>query len=273
MGGTLAFLVVGCGSTDESLSCGAGTERVGDECVVIDAGPRPTYEGIGGGSGGSNTGGGGGSLATGGAGGAIVVAPACPNPLVLPAENYLVADFEDGGADGFYGWSDGSGEQFGPEIETVNGVRALGGSAAHIWGSGNELYGGGTAVIFENCIHVSAVDGVTFWARGTLAIRVTADQPSTLPIDLRGECLEGCFDHYGAWLNLTEEWQQFSVRWNELEQAGWGQSVPFDHVLVSIAFVYPADPTNERPFEYWIDEVMFFEDAPPAGEGGAGGGG
>jgi hypothetical protein len=245
-------------------------ERVGGECVAIDAGPRPTYEGIDVGNGGTS--GGGGAPGSGGAGGAIVVPPACPNPRVLPAENYLVADFEDG-LDGFYGWSDQTGEHFGPVVEAVTGMPALGGYAAHIWGTGNEEFGGGTSLIFENCIDLSNVDGVTFWARGTLTIRFSADQPSTQPFDSGGECLEGCYDHYGAWLELTEEWQQFSFRWEELAQAGWGTAVSFEHVLVSLAFTYPADPTNALEFEYWFDEVVFFKDPPPTGEGGAGGGG
>jgi hypothetical protein len=58
---------------------------------------------------------------------------------------------------------------------------------------------------------------------------------------------------------LNDEWTLYSVRWDELEQLGWGEPATFAGVVSSLLWI------NDGPvdsFELELDEVRLFKNDP-----------
>ena len=112
----------------------------------------------------------------------------------------------------------------------------------------------------------SRYTGISFWARidsGTKnVVRVAFPDKDTNPDG--GICKTGvtgptaCYDHYGLHINLTADWQKYTIPWNLLTQNGWGNAgIAFDPAsLYGVTFEIPINST----FSIWIDNVAFTYD-------------
>ncbi len=109
---------------------------------------------------------------------------------------------------------------------------------------------------------VSRFSGIVFWARagtGTASLRfkvVTADiTPNDEP---GGECTTNCSDAYNAVINLTTTWVEYTIRFADLAQEGWGATPPggFDPTGVLAIQLHAAAGVG---FNIWMDDVRFFD--------------
>ncbi|WP_437567241.1 hypothetical protein [Sorangium sp. So ce542] len=137
--------------------------------------------------------------------------------------------------------------------------------AARSWGSGFEVWGAGLGFDLLNspegakaAYDASAYTGITFWAKigagSTASASVTISDRSTDPAG--GVCSDLC-DAWQESLSLTEEWQQFTLPFADMNQGGWGDVASTDQLdatqLFSIRFqVYP-----ESYFDLYIDDISF----------------
>jgi hypothetical protein len=199
--------------------------------------------------------------------------------LAPASDTTLFDDFEDGDAKPFKGferegwwWSAADttpGATLLPEKGTFAPER-LGASeatkdnlfAAHFAASGQKEWGAvwGSTLAWTNggikCpFNASLFDGVTLRAKGKGAIRVTFGLPETIGADGGGQCKERCYDSHGKALFLTNEWQEFGVPWEKLQQEGWGAQARFDPGrLIQIAF---KAAVQDLPVDFWVDDVRF----------------
>lgn len=76
----------------------------------------------------------------------------------------------------------------------------------------------------------SKYKGITFWAKKTGAgttgkVRVKVPDINTDPAGK--VCTDACFNDFGADIEVTEAWKQYSFAWSDLtQQMGWGSPSP-----------------------------------------------
>ncbi len=137
--------------------------------------------------------------------------------------------------------------------------------AAHLKAEGQKDWGAiwGVSLRWESkgirCpLNVSAFAGLRFRAKGPGTLRLAFGIPETEPPDAGGTCTSGCYDVHGKVFYLTDHWDDYLVRWDRLEQQGWGAQARFDPArVVSMGFsVKPQD----LPADFWIDDVAFVND-------------
>ncbi len=253
----LCLLITACGSSRSGVTCGEGTEKQDGQCVAV---------------GGSGQGGGAASTAGEAQGGSAY--SVCPEPLVLGADQTLIADFENG-AIGWLGSHDQTGTVmgtgFGSGTESNAGELEGSTAAAHFHGAGLTDWGASLYNLgwSNSCIDATAFSGISFWAKGgpgtgdtlqsTLSVQIVI--PMTLPADnpgAHGECTIGCYDHYKVLQELSEEWQEFSFVWDDMTQSGWGRPVPFTpHRMMTLQFATAVTSTEGISFDFWIDQIEF----------------
>lgn len=131
------------------------------------------------------------------------------------------------------------------------------------WGAGMGLNfndpGNGDGGSAKASYDASKFDGLTFWAKigagSTAAVRVNVSTKETDPAG--GTCtpVAKCSDHFGKNINLTAEWVQYTIKFADLTQLGWGQSVPkFNASAVYAAQFQVAKATT---FDIWVDDIAF----------------
>jgi hypothetical protein len=203
-------------------------------------------------------------------------------PCAAPApasDVALVDDFEDGDAAAFKafqreGWwfaaADGTeGAMLSPDRGTFRPERLSAGEgsrdnlfAAHLKAGGQKDWGAVFGVTLRwhdkgvRCpLNVSAFAGVRFRAKGPGTVRVAFGVPGTEPADGGGTCSTGCYDVHGKVVYLSARWEDYLVRWDRLEQQGWGTEARFDpaRVVTMQLAVKPQD----LPIDFWIDDVSF----------------
>ncbi len=134
--------------------------------------------------------------------------------------------------------------------------------AAHFKARGQTSWGAvwGTTLRWTNrgircALNASAFTGIKFRAKGPATVRVNFGIPETLPADGGGKCTQGCYDNPGKVFFLSDRWEEYSVRWDRLQQGGWGTEARFDPSrLLSLNFA--VDP-KALPVEFWLDDVEF----------------
>jgi hypothetical protein len=112
--------------------------------------------------------------------------------------------------------------------------------------------------------NASAYKGISFWAKvgpsSSPTVRVAFPDKDTDPAG--GTCstapgapANGCFDHWGSQVPLSQSWTKVTVRFSNLTQAGWGNLVSqFDASTVfRIHWEIPAGAT----FDIWVDDLAF----------------
>jgi hypothetical protein len=134
--------------------------------------------------------------------------------------------------------------------------------AAHLKAEGQKDWGAvwGTTLRWESkgvrCpFNSSPFAGIRFRAKGPGTLRVAFGMPETQPAEGGGTCTTGCYDQHGKMVYLTPDWSDYLVRWDRLEQQGWGAEARFDPARV-LNHSFTAQPKN-LPVDVWIDDIAF----------------
>jgi hypothetical protein len=196
----------------------------------------------------------------------------CGADLVIPAAD-MIDNFEDGDlnltstggrAGNWYWYGDGSGianvaiERIDRGRSSINGIHTTGGDFS-IWGSGIgvDLKNMGSGQTQKEVYDASAYIGVTFWGRASSTLMISAVLPDSNTDAAGGKC-EVCDHHYAKPIQLSTEWQRFTVNFAEdLLEPETGTMPPpemFDSSgIVALQFRVGAGTT----YEFWIDDVAF----------------
>lgn len=203
-----------------------------------------------------------------------------------PSDRLEVDDFEDGDNKIFKvfereGWwytaTDGTeGEQVFPEKGTFAPVPLPEAEAspdneyaAHLTASGQTDWGvvwGTTLKWIRKGIgcpfNASGFSGFEFRAKGPATIWVNFPTPDTTPKENGGKCSDKCWDSYGKLVRIKEGWNTYQIRWDQLQQEGWGTDARFEvERLMNINF---SAKTNALPADVWIDDLRFLPANAPA---------
>ena len=109
-------------------------------------------------------------------------------------------------------------------------------------------------------LNVSRFRGLRFRARGTGSVTLRFGMPEDVASEYGGRCVERCWDLHSTTLHLSPDWQTREVRWDQLQQAGWGKAVRFDpERLLSIELA--ASPAN-LPANLWVDDLAWIPAEP-----------
>lgn len=136
--------------------------------------------------------------------------------------------------------------------------------AAHFKAEGQKDWGAtwGVALQWESkglhCpLNASGFAGVRLRARGPGTVRVSFAMPETLPTEQGGTCTTGCYDFHGKLVYLSDGWTDYLVRWDALEQGGWGAQARFDPSrLLRLAF---SVNSKDVPIDFWVDDIAFVD--------------
>jgi len=187
----------------------------------------------------------------------------------------LLDDLEDGdgvllpqeGRNGvWYTYSDETGSKITPS-KGESGAEAGGahGSArayhfrGHMTTEGVPFVGAGLLLHEPKALYdASCCQGVSFWAKrsatSTPNVRFMVGSLDTQPEG--GKCGK-CFDDFGKFLDLTEEWTQYRLPFAELTQESWG-----DHVdKLDSAHLYQLQwgvQASGSDFDFWVDDVALY---------------
>ncbi|MGC4069070.1 MAG: hypothetical protein QM784_31385 [Polyangiaceae bacterium] len=180
----------------------------------------------------------------------------------------LIDDFEDGddtivardGREGFWRWArdtDAPGTAPAllpnPRPEAKEGNR----SALHVKGEQLKDWGASVELTFQpRCYDASAYDGIAFSARGPGRIYVALRQVDVIPPEFQGTCDHDCYNAHVRKIDLSERFQEYEVRWSEVEQRGYGKPRLDATRLHDIAFQVRSEDT---PYDVWIDTVRFLQ--------------
>ncbi|MFV8752902.1 hypothetical protein ACNOYE_20340 [Nannocystaceae bacterium ST9] len=138
--------------------------------------------------------------------------------------------------------------------------------AMHTAGSGFAEWGAGIGVDLNNAgdpeggngikmiYDASAYTGIVVRAKGNGQLRASVQIEATIPPEEGGTCAMDC-DPHGKVLLLSDEWQQFTLTFDDLQQEGWGTPASWDaSKVVGLQFKVAKDVE----FDFWVDEVGFY---------------
>jgi len=193
---------------------------------------------------------------------------------IVPVD--MIDDFEDGngalipadGRQGFwYVFNDGSvGSSQTPAADMV--LPELGGAsgtnrAMHTNGTGFTEWGAGLGIDFKNmggnnamkmAYDASGYTGIVLMAKGNGPVRASVQIEATTPEGEGGTCVSDC-DLHGMLLNLTEQWQQFVLPFDQLNQEGWGTPAAWD-AMTTTGLQFRVNANVD--FDFWVDEIGFY---------------
>ena len=163
--------------------------------------------------------------------------------------------------------------------ETMNGITST--HAAHVACLMADLYGyceqgfdfaldvsdaGATRVPYD----ISSHTGLVFWGMSPVSNlgKVMIQNVDTDPAG--GRCgqgdasSQGCWDNFSIYVDLTDTWQRYEVKFSDLSQEGWGRPASsgiFDATTAySLYFQVNGPNTPTAPSvnaDFWIDDVYF----------------
>jgi hypothetical protein len=195
-----------------------------------------------------------------------------------PSDVALLDDFEDGDAQLFKafdreGWWYSAGDptpgaklwpdgKFQPERLPAAEASKANMFAAHFKASGQKGWGAiwGVGLHWESqgirCpLNASAFAGIRLRAKGPGTVRVSIGIPETEPAEGGGACTSGCYDFHGQVLFLSDHWSDYLVRWDRVQQGGWGAEARFQpERIVNLAFSTKA---ADLPADFWVDDIAF----------------
>lgn len=143
-----------------------------------------------------------------------------------------------------------------PILPNADGL--LLGDSLRIQASG--LTGQGAVLVLpmsaQGCAYdASAVDGVSFWSRGTGTAVLRLSTRATVSIANGGTCASACTGRYEFEFALGDSWNYRRVTWDALSAAGSGFPVALTpDALMSIEFLLPPGV----PTDLNIDFIRFF---------------
>ena len=155
-----------------------------------------------------------------------------------------------------------------PEIAELVGVlspaREDSTQAVHFTASGFKGWGSSVGLSFTDQASkrvkydAGNATGISFWVRGTVAggakLRVLFPLPGTDPVyELCGTQAQGqCLDHYATQVTVSEDWQQVSIPFSSLHQAGWGAPVTAFDPTEMLGIEWSAGISN---LDVWLDDL------------------
>jgi hypothetical protein len=244
------------GATSTGGTSGAaGATSTGGTSGAAGATSAAGTNGAAGTSGAAGNGGSAGATSTGGTGGKVVTGT-CAGKLKTAAA--LIDNLESGGALGnWYEYKDSTANAtlaaLAISTPGANGT----GKAIHLSGSGFQGFGAGMGQMMI-CTDASAFQGITFWAKGTsgtsnnIALQVAI--PQTQAVADLGDCTSKCFDHPSKKVALTSSWQQYSVKFTDLAQAGFGNPATYSGIVMALNWVSIEGPN----LDFQVDEISFY---------------
>ena len=203
------------------------------------------------------------------------------NDAEPPPCTALLDDLEDGDgtilqcqgrSGGWYTYNDGSrgGTQTpepGRAFVPVSPGQGTSQHAAHVAGNGFTSRGAGMGFDLnftpggeKSTYDASAYSGLSFWAKaqpGT-ATHIYINFPDRDTEIEGGVCQgTGCGDHYGKGIDITNEWAQYTVKFEVLDTDGIGMPVPagFDAAHVFSVEFHTARTANA--FDFVVDDIAF----------------
>jgi hypothetical protein len=206
---------------------------------------------------------------------------AAPSP---PGDTKLLDDFEDGDHQLFkaferegwwFAYADATEGgtlypergKFAPERLPLSAATKDNVFAAHMKAAGQKDWGAvwGVTLRWETkgirCpYNLSAFDGIRFRALGPGTVRVSFGIPETQGAEGGGTCTSGCWDVHTKLVYLSDHWDDYVVRWDRLEQGGWGAQARFDPARV-LNLNFAVKP-KELPADFWIDDITLIPRAP-----------
>jgi hypothetical protein len=150
--------------------------------------------------------------------------------------------------------------------------------AAHVFGTlidrGDSQYPGFMLMgRFKNIGYYDAspFNGIRFFYKCPLEDnspkhRFSITTAQTVPVANGGTCKRGCWNHYGADLEASDDWQLKSYDFTDLKrESGWGSPVMppdiVEHLTEFINLQWAHSGMNmpaKYNVDYWVDEVEFF---------------
>jgi hypothetical protein len=109
-------------------------------------------------------------------------------------------------------------------------------------------------------LNISAFAGLRFRAKGPGRIRVSVAVPEITPKDGGGTCTDGCYDAHGKHFDLTPAWESYEMRWDKVQQGGWGTEARFTPERV-VNLGINVD-VKSLPIDFWVDDVELIAKTP-----------
>ncbi len=120
-----------------------------------------------------------------------------------------------------------------------------------VWGSTLKWTRDGVKCPFNG----SHFEGLRFRARGSGSFQVKVGNPATVPGEYEGKCKQRCWDVHGQTFVLTPEWREYVLRWDRVQQGGWGAEAQFDPArILHVNFTVDG---KSLPVEFWVDDIRF----------------
>jgi hypothetical protein len=121
---------------------------------------------------------------------------------------------------------------------------------------------------FAAPLDASMYTGVSFWAKGsnlTKGLRVVASLTTVLETYCACEPAReaggtGCNDVPYKDVDITDNWAQYTVKWADFRQEGWGNPVATDpRNLLNFLFrnIAPTQGGVSGSWDFWLDDVTF----------------
>lgn len=138
--------------------------------------------------------------------------------------------------------------------------------AMHTSGSGFSEWGAGIGIDLNNAgdpdggngikmvYDASSYTGIVVTAKGNGQLRASVQLEATIPPEEGGTCAMDC-DPHGKVLLLSDEWQQFTLPFAQLQQEGWGTPASWDASKV-VGLQFKVGKNVE--FDFWVDEIGFY---------------
>jgi hypothetical protein len=196
--------------------------------------------------------------------------------VVPPSDVGLLDDFEDDDDRVFKGFqregwwfsaADDSGGtilpakgKFKPEALPANEATGDNRYAAHFAASGFKDWGavwGSTLSFADEGIRCpwngSRFEALRFRAKGNGTVTVRFAMPETLAKEFGGQCDDRCYDFHARKITLSDAWTEYVVRFDRLQQGGWGREVRFDpRTLLGVQFAIDG---SSPPVDFWVDDL------------------
>ncbi len=136
--------------------------------------------------------------------------------------------------------------------------------AAHLTAAGEKNWGvvWGAALNWTRAgikcpLNVAGFAGVRFRAKGPGKIRLSMAVPEVTPKDGGGTCVDRCYDAHGKVFLLSEAWDSYEMRWEKMQQGGWGTEARFTpERVVNIAVNVDV---KSLPIDLWLDDVELIQ--------------
>jgi len=172
----------------------------------------------------------------------------------MTTADMFIADFE--GSD-MHGWYDYMSTGALDKLIAAGPGAVSTAKAGHLAASELMSFGGGMG-FGTGCWDTSALDGISFWAKGTAGaannIQVQVAIPATHAVANGGDCVDKCFDHPSKTIALTGDWKQYTAAFAELKQAGFGTPAQYRGVMMALNWASIEGPN----VDFWIDEVALY---------------